>query len=80
MRNKYLIQPYEVGAKNSKSLALVIPSAIVKKYDINPSTGFILRYDNSKIVLQFMDMNRKTIPPETSFEAQSTSIDQQRKN
>lgn len=80
MRNCYLIQPYEVGAKNAKSLAVVIPSAIAKKYHINPSTGFVMKYDNSKIVLHFMDMNKKDIPVETSFEALSTGIDQQREN
>ncbi|MGD9533436.1 MAG: hypothetical protein AB7V56_06675 [Candidatus Nitrosocosmicus sp.] len=74
MRNRYLLQPYEVGAKNAKSLALVIPSAIVKRYQINTSTGFVLKYDESKIVLQFVKMNKKTIPDETSFEAESSGI------
>ncbi|KAA2283095.1 AbrB/MazE/SpoVT family DNA-binding domain-containing protein [Candidatus Nitrosocosmicus agrestis] len=80
MRNTYLLQPYEVGAKNAKSLALVIPSAIVKKYQINPSTGFALKYDESKIVLQFVERNKKTMPDETSFKPESSSIDYQRRH
>ena len=43
MRNLYVIQPYVVGSKNSRSLALVIPASIVKEYQIDTSTVFALK-------------------------------------
>lgn len=42
MKNLYILQPYEVGSKYNKSLALVIPAKVVKRYKINPSTAFAL--------------------------------------
>jgi antitoxin component of MazEF toxin-antitoxin module len=43
MKSTYILQPYEVGSKKSKSLALVIPAKVVKQYQINTSTAFTLR-------------------------------------
>jgi hypothetical protein len=44
-KKRYLIQPYNVG-KDKKSLAIVIPSQIVKKYNLNSSsTIFFLQED-----------------------------------
>jgi hypothetical protein len=43
MKSVYVIQPYEVGSKKAKSLAVVIPATVVKKYRINSSTIFALR-------------------------------------
>ncbi len=43
MRSLYVIQPYEVGSKKAKSLALVIPAKVVKKYNITISTVFVLK-------------------------------------
>jgi hypothetical protein len=50
----YALQPYEVGSKNAKSLALVIPAKVAKECDINTSTMFALRVDenNKRITLQ----------------------------
>lgn len=45
MRRVYPIQPYELGSKNYKSLALVIPAAVVKEYAIDRSTVFALMPD-----------------------------------
>lgn len=36
-KKRFVIQPYNVG-KNKKSLAIVIPSQIVKKYNLNSSS------------------------------------------
>ncbi|HEY6536460.1 MAG TPA: hypothetical protein VIY08_11790 [Candidatus Nitrosocosmicus sp.] len=38
---QYLIQPYSVG-KDKKSLAMVLPSGIVKSLRINPMAAFLL--------------------------------------
>jgi hypothetical protein len=43
MKEVYAIQPYLVGSKQAKSLALVIPAQVVREYNINPSTVFTLR-------------------------------------
>jgi hypothetical protein len=43
MRKMYVLQPYEVGSKRSKSLALLIPAKMVREYNINTSTVFALR-------------------------------------
>ena len=47
MKSVYIIQPYMVGSKNSKSLAIIIPSEIKKKFDIDISTPFVV-YPDSK--------------------------------
>jgi len=43
--NNYIIQPYLAG-KNQSSLAMIVPSKIVKEHNIDPSTVlFLLRSD-----------------------------------
>jgi hypothetical protein len=37
LKKRFLIQPYNVG-KDKKSMAIVIPSQIVKKYNLNSSS------------------------------------------
>lgn len=47
MRNFYVIQPYEVGgSKKAKSLALLIPSKMVRECNISTDTVFALRANN----------------------------------
>jgi hypothetical protein len=44
-KKRFVIQPYNVG-KDKKSLAIVIPSQIVKKYNLNSSsTIFFMQED-----------------------------------
>ena len=43
----YAVQPYHVGSKFGKSLAIVIPVNLAKKYDINTDTIFAVM-DNDK--------------------------------
>jgi hypothetical protein len=54
MKNLHVIQPYQVGSKHSKSLAIVIPSPVVKQYQISPSTVLMLRTEENtkQITLQ----------------------------
>jgi hypothetical protein len=53
-RDVYVIQPYMVGTKDRKSLAIVIPAQVVKEYRFNTSTVFALNVEkgNSKIILR----------------------------
>ena len=46
LKNVYAIQPYYVGSKHGKSLAVVIPAKVVKKYNLDPSTIFSLKTDD----------------------------------
>jgi hypothetical protein len=47
MKSVYALQPYQVGSKNRKSLAIVIPAQVAKKFDIDTSTIFTLKGDES---------------------------------
>lgn len=46
MKNVYAIQPYYVGSKNGKSLAIVIPAKVARKYNLDTSTIFALKTDD----------------------------------
>ncbi len=46
MKSVYALQPYYVGSKNGKSLALVIPARVAKKYNLDASTIFALKTDD----------------------------------
>jgi antitoxin component of MazEF toxin-antitoxin module len=56
-RNVYVVQPYKVGTKERKSLAIVIPAQVVKEYSFNPSTVFALNVEKDKITLRTLDMD-----------------------
>jgi hypothetical protein len=47
MKDVYALQPYQVGSRNGKSLAIVIPAQVAKKYDIDTSTIFALKGNDS---------------------------------
>ncbi|MGD9533390.1 MAG: hypothetical protein AB7V56_06440 [Candidatus Nitrosocosmicus sp.] len=71
-----MVQPYLVGSKNSKSVAVIIPSDIVKKCEIDTSTVFMVKYDNTAILLQFMniDNENKLIHVDTSLESKDQHV------
>jgi hypothetical protein len=56
-RSVYAIQPYEVGSKHGKSLALIIPAKVAKQYNVDTSTVFALRVDDDRkrIILQTLN-------------------------
>ena len=78
----YVSQPYQVGRKNRRSLAFIIPSKIVKKYNIDPSTIFAVRVDQqyNSIVLQIVDpqlsykKDMNNTPTGESFQASSQQV------
>lgn len=78
MRTNYLIQPYPVGSKNSKSLAIVIPSDIRNKLQINSSTIFVLKCNNTSILLTIADINNneKDMIPVDNNSSQATTCQQ----
>jgi hypothetical protein len=46
-KKRFVIQPYNVG-KDKKSLAIVIPSQIVKKYNLNSSSTIFFMQEEEK--------------------------------
>jgi hypothetical protein len=61
MKSLYALQPYQVGSKDRKSLAVIIPAKVAKQYHIDKSTVFTLQIDDDKkrLMLQMID---KVIP------------------
>jgi hypothetical protein len=47
-KNTYVVQPYQVGNKDRKSLAIIIPAQIAKEYSFDTSTIFALKVDNMR--------------------------------
>ena len=72
----FVIQPYRVGSKMGNSLAVVIPSKIVKEQQIDTSTIFVAHSDcNEKIILEKITLlNEKVIPVAKSFEASTQQV------
>ena len=65
-KNVYVVQPYKVGGTKAKnSLAMIIPSKIVKGHKIDESTIFIIRTEENerKIILERIDIpsQRETV-------------------
>jgi hypothetical protein len=60
-RSTYVVQPFKVGSKKGNSLALIIPSEIVKGYDINTSTVFALRTNEKTRTVMFQTINDTVI-------------------
>jgi antitoxin component of MazEF toxin-antitoxin module len=78
-RHIHVVQPYWVGTKDRKSLALIIPAQIAKEQNLNASTVFALKVDNTKIVLQVINADHEDeetamIPAGESFEASSQQV------
>ena len=57
IKSLHILQPYAVGSKNAKSLAIVLSAKIVRKNNINVSTVFALRADEKtrRITLQALN-------------------------
>lgn len=56
MKSLYALQPYHVGSRDRKSLAVIIPAKVVKQCHVDPSTIFTLKVDDDKqlMILQIM--------------------------
>jgi hypothetical protein len=44
-KSVFAIQGFRIGAKNGKSLALVIPSPVVKEFGLSPETVLAMKVD-----------------------------------
>jgi len=81
MKSTYLVQPYHVGSRKAKSLALVIPAEVAKEYNITDSTVFALRLERStrKIILYTINgiteaKKESTISADKSLECSGQQI------
>ena len=76
-KSTYAVQPYQVGGKDRKSLVIVIPARLAKKYDINTSTIFAIQSDDTRnrIVLEMVDLTSQKILIPT--QESSKALDQQ---
>ena len=57
MKSLYALQPYYIGSKDGKSLALIIPARVAKRCNVDASTVFTLQIDEDKkrLMLQTID-------------------------
>ncbi|HEY7078151.1 MAG TPA: hypothetical protein VH500_00520 [Nitrososphaeraceae archaeon] len=56
MKSVYVIQPYAVGSKTSKSLAIIIPAEVKKEFHIDISTPFVLYPDKATKIVTLQNM------------------------
>lgn len=58
-RNQYVIQPYNVGPKERKSLVMRIPASVAKEYQIDRNTIFILKPENDGRLILHRVVNQR---------------------
>lgn len=57
MDNIYIVKPYNVGSKYSKSLAVILPKKVTTECNIDQSTVFVLTIDKYKKILILKPIN-----------------------
>ena len=50
-KSTYAVQPYHVGRKDRKSLAVIIPSEVAKEFNVSTSTIFVVHTDKKNKTL-----------------------------
>ncbi len=57
MKALHILQPYHVGSRRGRSLAVIIPAEVVREYCIDTSTVFALRTNanEKKVILQMVN-------------------------
>jgi hypothetical protein len=77
-KNVYVVQPYEVGSRERKSLAIIIPASIARKYDVNKSTILALSINEKgeRIMLQKVKVIDQIMmkPADESFAASKQQV------
>jgi antitoxin component of MazEF toxin-antitoxin module len=58
VKSLYALQPYYIGSKDGKSLALIIPAKVAKRYNVDASTVFTLQVDEQKKQLILQTINK----------------------
>jgi heterodisulfide reductase subunit A-like polyferredoxin len=81
-KDVYVVQPYEVGTKDRKSLAIIIPAEVAREYKINPSAVLVLKINQQTngitlCVLSTVDEDKKNsniTVPVNALQAPARSI------
>jgi hypothetical protein len=77
MKSMYVIQPYSVGSRKSKSLALIIPADVKKEFDIDISTLFVLYPDKATKMVTLQNMKEIVHTRNTMHAGQSLASSSQ---
>jgi hypothetical protein len=67
-RRIYVIQPYAVGTKGARSLALIIPARIARQCDITTDTMFSVKADTRTKAVTLQTVNLMTTEEEDENE------------
>jgi hypothetical protein len=69
MKELYVLQPYEVGSRTAKSLALIIPAKVARECGIGISTVFALSTNPStkRVVLQQIPYPMQDLKPDEAM-------------
>lgn len=59
---RFYKHPFRSGKSSSRSLQIVIPAPIVKKYHIDESTGFIIDHGEYGITLYYANLDYRNKP------------------
>jgi hypothetical protein len=74
----YAVQPYLVGPKDNKSLALIIPAKVAREYGVNTSTIFTTNVDENSNTLSLQMIKttseNNTTPTGKSLAASSQQV------
>ena len=59
IKSLHVIQPYWVGSKDRKSLAMIIPAQVVKDQNLDTSTILAMRVSNNANIILKVDTKSK---------------------
>jgi hypothetical protein len=76
-RRIYATQPYEVGSKRGRSLALIIPAGIARQCNITPNTVFSVKADTrtKTVTLQTINLTTEEDGDENKTKAGAVEVD-----
>ena len=59
-KGKYIVQPFKTG-KDHRSLSMIIPSQIVKEFDIDPDSKFLMLDSHKKTDIIIKVLNKDVL-------------------
>lgn len=77
MKSVYVLQPYKVGSTRAKSLALIIPAKVARKYGIDTSTVFAVQTNTSTNTITLQQTSHPIVKQEIPTGEGLRAFDQQ---
>jgi hypothetical protein len=74
-RRRYAIQPYEVGTKGARSLALIIPARIARQCDITTDTMFSVKADTRTKAVTLQTIKLMTTEDENENKTKAGAVE-----